>query len=201
MRITAQDIYGLYSPSECALRVFLRARDEPEAEPGPFEQVLMRLGQRHEAGHLATFPQVADLRSLPFEDRARKTGELVASGAKVLYQPVLKCLATIDGVVCEVVGEPDFLIRENDGYVVRDVKLVRHVDEDNHPEVILQVQLYGWLYEKVFGQRPLRSEVFSGQSELVVVPYNEENVLRHVCARPLRRFLPDTPCGSANSGR
>lgn len=193
MKITAQDFHALYRPSECSLRVFLRARGEPEAEPSEFEQVLFRLGQRHEANHLATFPQVSDLRAFSFEDRFEKTKELVSSQTPVLYQPVLKCLATIDGVVCEIVDEPDFLIRENDGYVIRDVKLVRHVDEDNHPEVILQLQLYGWLYTQKFGQPPQRLEVFSGQSELVIIPYDEENLLRHLRKIVELRMLTEAP--------
>jgi hypothetical protein len=45
LKITAQDFYGLHAPSECALRVYLRAKGELETEPGAFEQVLMRLGR------------------------------------------------------------------------------------------------------------------------------------------------------------
>ena len=170
MKITAQDFHALYRPSECGLRVFLRARGEPEAEPGEFEQVLFRLGQRHEAKHLATFPQVADLRAVAFDNRAQETMALVANGEAVLYQPVLKNLATIDGALCEFVGEPDFLIRENGGYVVRDVKMARRVDNENHPEILLQLQFYGWLYRQVFGQPPIRLEALNGQGEIVVVP-------------------------------
>lgn len=180
MKLTAQDIHGLYSPTECGLRVWLRARNEPEAEPSEFEQVLFRLGRRHEATHLATLPQVTDLRAFSIEDRLDKTKKLVSVRTPVLYQPVLKGSAMIAGVECEMVGEPDFLIHESNGYVIRDVNLVRRVDEANHPEVILQLQLYGWLYEQVFGQPPLRLEVFNGQSEFVTVPQDVENVLCHL---------------------
>lgn len=170
MKITAQDFHALYRPSECGLRVFLRAKGEPEAEPSEFDQVLFRLGQRHEANHLATFPQATDLRAVVYDRRAQETTVLVAKGVAVLYQAVLKHSATMDGVACEFVGEPDFLIREDDNYVIRDVKMARRVDEDNHPEILLQLQFYGWLYKQVFGKSPIRLEALNGQGEIVVIP-------------------------------
>jgi hypothetical protein len=36
----------------------------------------------------------------------------------------------LDGQQCEVVGIPDFLIREGDNYVIRDVKLPRRINPD-----------------------------------------------------------------------
>jgi predicted RecB family nuclease len=184
MKLTAQDFYALFAPSECGLRVYLRAKGEPEAEPSEFEEVLRRLGQCHEAKHLATFKKVVNFGDIPFEERATATMAHVRAGAAVLYQPALKCLTTLDGVPFEVVGEPDFLIRENDDYVIRDVKMVRRVDEESHPEVMLQLQYYGWLYTQVFGSAPLRLEVFNGQSAVVTVPEDAESVLGH-----LRRVL------------
>jgi predicted RecB family nuclease len=180
MRLTAQDFHTLYAPKECALRVHLRAKAEPEAEPDAFAQVLMTLGQRHEATHLATFPKFVDLRHGSLEERAEKTLAAVAGGATVLYQPVLMCSSAVDGVACELVGVPDFLLREGNGYVVRDVKMVRRVTEDDHPEVILQLQFYGWLYEQVFGKPPTRVEVFNGQSEIVAVQNGDDNVRSHL---------------------
>src|SRR6266566_9018297 len=177
MKITAQDFFQLYSPSSCDLRVSLRAKGESEAPLSEFEQVLMRLGLRHEAGHLASFSTIADLRGNSLAERFEQTKSLVASWTDVLYQPVLAYSTNIGGVACEIVGEPDFLIRENLGYVIRDVKLVRRVDSENHPEVPLQLQFYEWLYRMVFGSQPLRLEVFTGQSAVVTVPGGMENVM------------------------
>lgn len=193
LKITAQDFHALLMPSECSLRVWLWARNEPESEPGEFQQVLRRLGRRHEAAHLATIPKVADMRSFAWTERAQKTAELVASHANALYQPVLSCTAMIAGIECEIVGEPDFLIRDGSGYLVRDVKLVRHPDVERHPEVLLQVQLYGWLFERVFGHPPVRLEVFSGKSDLVGVPYDERNVLRHLHKIVKLKTVADRP--------
>ncbi len=193
MNITAQDFYGLYAPSKCDLRVYLRAKQEPEAEPSEYEQVLQRLGQRHETNHLAAFPQVTNLRALGFDQRADATVMHVRKGTPVLYQPVLKASVTMDGVACDCVGEPDFLIREDSGYVVRDVKMVRHADDEHHPEVVLQLQLYGWLYTQVFGQPPKRLEVFNGQSELVPVPGDVDNVLGHLRSITKLKTLNNAP--------
>ena len=64
MRLTASDFVSYHRPTRCDLRVFLRHRQEEEAEPGPYEVVLRRLGLRHEREHLGTlgaFPDVSRL--------------------------------------------------------------------------------------------------------------------------------------------
>jgi hypothetical protein len=43
-RLVASDFWGYYRPSECGLRVWLRAQGIEEAPPGPFAELLMRLG-------------------------------------------------------------------------------------------------------------------------------------------------------------
>jgi predicted RecB family nuclease len=135
------------------------------------------LGQRHEAAHLGTFPQVVDLRSVDRDLRFERTVALIKCGTPVLYQPVLKVQMAIGGVDCEIVGEPDFLIHEAGSYIVRDVKMARRVEADNHPEILLQLQFYGWLYEQVFGVPPLRIEALNGQSQIVIVPPGNAVVL------------------------
>ncbi len=37
LRINSQDLYALYAPSPCNLRIYLRAKGETEAGPGLFE--------------------------------------------------------------------------------------------------------------------------------------------------------------------
>ena len=53
VRFTASAFYEYERPSRCGLRVRLRAVGEQEAPPGPFQDVLRRLGERHERQHLA----------------------------------------------------------------------------------------------------------------------------------------------------
>ena len=71
-----------------------------------------------------------------------------------------------------VVGNPDFLIFDNGNYRIRDSKLSLRIDDDHHPEVLLQVQAYGWLYEKVCGKAPNALEVHSGTGTVVPVAYD-----------------------------
>jgi hypothetical protein len=119
VRLVPSDYYSFYRPSPCGLRVYLRQRDEPEAEPSPFGQVLFRLGQRHELAHLAGLPGVLDLRGGTYESRAHRTCEAVLSGTPAIYQGVLITEAVLDGITCEIAGDVDFLIRDGDGYLVR----------------------------------------------------------------------------------
>jgi len=44
MCFPASESYDYFRPSPCGLRVFLRDRGEPEAEPGAFDLLLRRSG-------------------------------------------------------------------------------------------------------------------------------------------------------------
>jgi len=166
----ASDTYDYFRPSACALRVFLRSRGVPEAPASPFDELLRSLGLRHEAAHLAVLPGAVDLRGLPQDVRERRTVEELRAGAAAIYQPRLRAHVSLDGDPCEVVGEPDFLVRAERGTIVRDAKLARRVGGADHREITLQLQIYGWLFERATGLSPARLEVLSGAGELVRIP-------------------------------
>lgn len=172
MRLIASDFITNYRPSLCDLRVLLRQNGEKEAEPSVFDEVLRRLGIRHEQGHLSTLGEHTDLSPLPLAERIKRTSEAIASGVAVLYQPAFLVTHSMAGTDVEILGMPDFLIRNGDGYVIRDSKMSRRIDEDNHPEILLQVQLYGWLFETSVGTRPRALQVHSGTGDIVDVPYD-----------------------------
>jgi len=50
--------------------------------------------------------------------------------------------------------------------------MARRIDEENHPEILLQVQLYGWLFEKCCGAAPKGLQVHAGTGEIVSIPYD-----------------------------
>lgn len=173
MRFRASNTYDYYHPSKCAKRVALRHRGIPETnKSSPFNDLLARLGERHEKAHLSTLKEVVDLSSLSDEARERETVAAIRTGAPAIYQARFRAITTLDGESCELVGLPDFLIRASDpqGYIIRDSKLARRVSEKHHEEIFLQLQLYGWLYEEVVGTAPVRLEVHSGSGELIVIP-------------------------------
>ena len=66
----------------------------------------------------------------------------------------------------------DFLILDGGDYIIRDSKLSRKVDEDHHEEIGLQLQLYGWLFERTVGTPAKCLQVHTGTGEIVDVPYD-----------------------------
>lgn len=172
MRLIASDFITRYRPSPCDLRVWLQTRGEPEREPTEFEQVLYRLGERHEKAHLATLGAYTDLNALSEDERIQRTLGAVISRVPVLYQATFRVFQQFAGTEVEIVGQPDFLILDGGSYIVRDAKMARRIDEENHREILLQVQLYGWLFEKACGVAPKALQVVSGLKEIVTVPYD-----------------------------
>lgn len=172
MRLIASDFITHHRPTPCELRVWLRHRGEPEREATEYEQVLRRLGERHEREHLASLGAHLDLSRLTGEERIRTTLEAVANRVPVLYQPAFRMKHILGATEAEIIGIPDFLILDGGGYIIRDSKMARRIDEENHPEILLQAQLYGWLFEKNCGVPPKALQVFSGMKGIVPVPYD-----------------------------
>jgi predicted RecB family nuclease len=172
MRMTASDFVSYHRPTRCDLRVFLRHHREEEVAPGPYDEVLRRLGLRHEKNHLATLGAFADVSDASLHEQVKKTADAIAKKVPILYQAAFLANAVLGGTDVEIVGVPDFLILDGDGYLIRDSKMARRVDEENHPEILLQLQLYGWLFEKSCGAAPKRLQVLSGTGEIVAVHYD-----------------------------
>ena len=47
------------------------------------------------------------------EEREVRTSEEVEKKSAVIYQPAMVAVTTLDGVPCQVVGEPDFFLEES----------------------------------------------------------------------------------------
>jgi predicted RecB family nuclease len=170
-RLVATDFFAYYRPSPCERRVWLRKEEIEQAPPGPYVKVLMGLGLEHERRHLARFPSALDLGQGTIPDRARRTHEAVESGADVIYQGVLRAEAELSSERVEVVGVPDFMLRANRSYAIRDSKLNRRLREGAHPEIELQLETYGWLFEEAFGEPPASLQVHGGTGEIHERPY------------------------------
>jgi predicted RecB family nuclease len=194
-RLVATDFFSLYRPSECDLRVWLRAPDVDgveEAPPGPYSQVLIRLGDEHERRHLARFPNHVDLGELAIAERAVRTRELVGENDRVIYQGALRAEATLAGVEVEIVGVPDFLLPARAGYAIRDSKLARRIGTGRNRAIELQLATYGWLYEQTFGEAPVALQVHNGAGAIVDIPYEGGERGLETLERILRARLAET---------
>jgi predicted RecB family nuclease len=171
MHFRASNPYDYYRPSKCERRVALRHRGAKESPRTEFDDLLARLGARHETDHLHRLSGVKNLEGLDDGSQERETLAAIRAGVPAIYQARFRVSLDQDGGSSDLVGLPDFLIRDGDGYIIRDSKLVRSV-EGRHPEIALQLQLYGWLYELVVGKPPVGLQVHSGSGDVIDVPYD-----------------------------
>jgi predicted RecB family nuclease len=170
VRLTASDIISHHRPTPCDLRVYLREQRVPEAEPSAFEQILQTLGQRHEEEHLDTLGAYEDPSLFRSEERVQRTTEAIRNRVPVIYQGELAKDTALNGISVTLIGRPDFLIWDTDGYLICDSKLSRQVDAKHHIEIVLQLQLYGWLFERTAGAPAKRLQVYTGKRDIVDVP-------------------------------
>jgi len=199
MKLTVQNIYDLYSPSLCERRLFYRFIREEETPPGPFEEVIFMLGHRHEKNHINSLGEYVDVSKISRDQQPKKTKELIQNNTPVIYQGVLAGDETINGSQVQIIGVPDIMVYEDFSYVIRDCKLARHADEKRHPEILAQLQVYGYLYEKNTGEKPAKLEAFLGDSSIVEIPYDDGNsamiILNKLLATVLLAGVPYSPVG------
>jgi len=177
LTVTASDIVSLYRPSKCDLRIYLKEKGFPKDEESPFEAVLRKLGQRHEERHLGTIGPHDNLGVGNPDDRVARTVEHVRRGVPAIYHGLFRANMLIGDEEVLVIGEPDFMVRSGDGYIIRDAKISRRITQADHPEIFFQLQLYSWLYRQIFGKQPIGLEVFSGKEIIERVPIEEDQVL------------------------
>jgi len=205
MLLTPSDIYARYRPSICDLRVFLKEQEEPEAEPSPYESVIRKLGKLHEQRHLDTFPHYEDLRAVKNQtELIERTKTAIRAGVPMIYQPVLRANVTLDGIECEVVGRPDFIIKDGERFKIRDSKISRRINNKDHPEILLQLQIYGWLFQQNFPHAEFSLEVHSGTNEIVPIEYEGPNVvlaaLEQIASIRRLKSGPFSPVGVSKCG-
>jgi predicted RecB family nuclease len=168
--LSASEIASFYRPSKCLQRFDCRRRGLTEGKPDPYEEVLKELGKRYESQHRLTLEPLLDLSEGSLAERALATRDALRDGSDRIYQPVLAATAPFDAAI-QLRGIPDFLLREQGGYVVRDCKTSRRIEE--HPEILEQVDLYGWLVEMNTGHAPVRLEILAGDGTMHNPAYDQ----------------------------
>jgi len=199
MRISTQIIYNLFAPSYCEKRLYFAYNNVKALEPGPFEQLIYKLGLRHEENYLNSIGECIDVSTGRIEDRIIATKKYIADKMPVIYQGVLCEDLMVKNKPITLVGIPDFLIYEEGGYQIRDCKLAQHVDDKRHQEIIAQIKVYGLLLEILTGQKINKMEAVLGDNSLLDVTGVEtiqpEEILTKVVCIAEEKRSPYSPVG------
>jgi hypothetical protein len=79
----------------------------------------------------------------------------------------------------------------------------RRIGNGSHPEIELQIELYGWLYEQTFGEPPVALQIHNGLGEILVLPYEGGRRALEVLEEILRIRLsaeePATPVAGGSA--
>jgi predicted RecB family nuclease len=172
MKFSPSDFITYFRPSKCGLRIYLKHHEEPEDMLSPYEEVLLKLAERHEKTHLESLTPIIDLSNVPTANRSAATLQTIKSEAPAIYQAMFHGTIRLANVDCEIVGIPDFLIWQGNDYIIRDSKISRRITETDHPEILQQLQLYGWLFEQSLGRAPGALEVHSETGEIIKLQYD-----------------------------
>jgi len=199
MKLTAHNIYDYYSPTRCEKRLYFRFKGEKETPLSPFEEVILKLGKKHEEKHISSLGKFVDVSLIPADQKAAKTMDLIQNNTQIIYQGLLSTKYKINDSEIDIVGIPDIMIYEESGYILRDCKLARHADEKRHPEITFQLQVYGYLYEMTTGHKPVRLEVVLGDNTISRIEYDDgysaKEILREIYEIVTSPDVPYSPVG------
>lgn len=192
MQLNVSDIITLYRPEKCARRVFLQTSGVDRRERTEWESLLEELGRRHEQLHRASFESCTDILSGSLDERFVNTKVAIDRKTPAIYQGVLQ--APFPDSQDLVVGIPDFIIFEPNGFVIRDCKLARHADEDRHPEILRQLELYAWLFERTIGVKPVALEALLGNNALIRIDaYDSADAISELTEIRRLKLLSEEP--------
>ncbi len=196
LTLSPSSVTRLSVPSKCERRTWLRYNSDVVPAPdGPFQVLLQDLGIQHERRVLERLQgergEFVDLDSYDNPNAFPETIEAVKTGKNV-YQGKFECPLPDAPDEVMLQGLPDFLYRDEDGktWVIADAKLARKVYErDDDGEIardkngkgkrdkkkdyiVLQLQLYGWMFEQVFDGLDFRLVVFTGSGGEEEIEYD-----------------------------
>jgi predicted RecB family nuclease len=146
-----------------------------EAEPNPFDELIITMGMRHEWNLKRQLEKQYQLVEAVSPEH---TKALMEAGVQIIYQP--KIIDDAAGIV----GEPDFLIRTESGeYQPADAKLARSGDKE---EIQIQLAVYRKLLKST-----LPALVFHGNSTVSEVG-DDANALAEEFLTDMRSLLART---------
>lgn len=171
-RITAVDLYNY---TKCAHRVYLDGNGDPsqKSEVSAFVKLLWDKGLQTEREYIARLGYDAfdDLQALSVEAAALATNELMAGGARIIYQGCLIC--------DQRVGRPDLLLRQDErpskfgaySYEPVDIKAGRGYEERDGEKgrfkkhYAFQILFYHELLAEVQGVWPATCRIINSEGE------------------------------------
>jgi len=171
MNVTAGSWYEVYGPTKCEKRPRLISVGVVPAEKDLYQELLETLGRQYEAAYLAGVGLFTNLKTGGDATRLQETRKAIRRRDAVLYQPHFTASVQVDGQAVDVVGDPDFLVWDGDGYLIRDVKIARRVTQRDKPQIWHQLQAYGFLLEALTGEPPKGLQIYNGLGELIDFPY------------------------------
>ncbi len=181
VRLSDRDLSTYLRPSQCGLRVHLRHHDRAEMEQDQFTQLLQRLSRKHELAHVSRIQSVTDLSDLTEEQQIAETKQALTEHRSIIYKPQFVMRCNLGGISTEVRAGCDLLMLEGDGYVLRNVRLARRINQIDHPDIILQLQLAAWLYTDLVGQLPVRLEICNGENQIIEIENDRgRSALQHL---------------------
>jgi uncharacterized protein len=207
--LSPSSISRLYQPSNCELRTWLRSHGFEESPPGEFDEFIFAQGLLHEQRVLeelrVSHPDLIDLDGFNNKDAEAETTAALEDGGHLIYQGMFVVKTELGGNQVTILGYPDFLIPDGDGWIISDAKLTRSIfnkprkDGTRTPkstkiQIVLQLRLYGWMLAQIIPGAKFTLQVNTGSGETEEVEYDGGEAALAALERVLEiEALPEEP--------
>lgn len=183
MILSAADFYTYFKPSRCQRRVHLIHHPPESVDTEDLEGFYARSQEADfhvERYYYKRMPQPLDLSQLPDKERRKATLEAILRQEPVIYKPLLTNVWRHKGRRFNLEARPDFMIWSEDRYTLRQCRMGKKINRENHPDVFWVSQFNGWVYKRLFDQWPDQLEVGNSTGHVFSIPKPENKALENL---------------------
>lgn len=172
MKLNSAHIHTFFKPSRCQRRVYLMEHPPEgmsQAENDYYAHA-EEVDYHVERYYYKRLPKPLDLSQVTPEKKEKTSRKAMKRQTPVIYKAAFTYDWSYQGQAVQLEVNPDFILWEPEGYVLRYCRMAKKVTRDNHGDIFWIAQFHAWVMERILGEAPLRLEVGNATGRIMELP-------------------------------
>lgn len=172
MKLNSTHIHTFFKPSRCQRRVYLMEHPPVamNAMDNDYYTHAEEVDYHVERYYYKRLGKPLDLSQPPTDQKEKASRKAMKRQIPVIYKAYVSYLWEYAGRQITLEANPDFILWEPEGYILRYCRMAKKVTRDNHGDIFWIAQFHAWVFTQVFGQAPLRLEVGNATGRIMELP-------------------------------
>lgn len=175
MKLNSAHIHSFFKPSRCQRRVYLM--EHPPASMTGAENDYYahaeEVDYHVERYYYKRLNKPLDLSKTPADQLEKVSLKALKRQVSVIYKAAITYDWQHKGQKISLEANPDFILWEPEGYVLRYCRMAKKVTRDNHGDIFWIAQFHAWVFYQKLGTWPVRLEVGNATGRILELPLPE----------------------------